>query len=214
MSSHGASKQFDDWAETYDAEINEDTTAYPFAGYRRVLSRVAQQVAASVPVRVLDIGTGTGNLSVHVRNRNPSAEIWGIDFSPNMLRCASAKDPRAYLLQADISYELPNLTLPTFDYVVSSYVLHGIPDDARLALIQHLVTTTLRPGGTLAIGDISFSSQEHLAVTRSHYSRTWDDSEHYFVASELLASMRDRGCVGEYVQISICAGLFTFQALR
>ena len=53
---------FDDWAQTYDQCVL-DENHFPFTGYRQVLETVVQLAEALPGMRVLDIGTGTGNLA-------------------------------------------------------------------------------------------------------------------------------------------------------
>ncbi len=176
-----------------------------------MLEEVADVALRSAAARVLDLGIGTGNLSEALLRRDPDLEIWGVDFSGEMLERAGRKLPAAHLIQADIR-RLPDLELPRFDAAVSSYVLHELPDEEKAKLIGHLIGHRLEPGGVLVIGDIAFETQGQLDKVRELSEPHWDDTEHYFVADRFLRYMRDRGITGEYLQVSLCAGVFAFRA--
>ena len=60
-------RDFDGWAESYDSDVRESAERYPFAGYEELMDRIAAQVLgyrrADGPVKVLDLGCGTGVLA-------------------------------------------------------------------------------------------------------------------------------------------------------
>jgi 2-polyprenyl-3-methyl-5-hydroxy-6-metoxy-1,4-benzoquinol methylase len=57
---------FDDWAETYDASVQE--VDFPFDGYELVLDEVARLAAVQPGMRILELGIGTGNLTKRLAN--------------------------------------------------------------------------------------------------------------------------------------------------
>ena len=73
--------------------------------------------------RVLDVGTGTGRISVPLLERG--VDLIGCDLSVKMLRRLQEKLPSARIAQADASL----LPFPTahFDFVMTVHVLHLIP---------------------------------------------------------------------------------------
>ena len=99
---------FDAWAADYDLGVASEE-GFPFAGYERVLGRVVQLAAlqptsAQPPLRVLDLGTGTGNLAA--RFTALGAEVWGLDFSSQMLLKAKEKRPRCYVFASRFARRL------------------------------------------------------------------------------------------------------------
>lgn len=85
-------------------------------------------------LRVLDAGCGTGSPLVAMALAYPDADIVGVDFSETSLakarqlaRHRGVKNVRFYHLPIE---QLPELD-KTFDFVVSSGVLHHLPDPAR-----------------------------------------------------------------------------------
>ncbi|MDP9366606.1 MAG: class I SAM-dependent methyltransferase [Chloroflexota bacterium] len=202
---------FDRWAASYDADVRADPKGFPFAGYDAVLDALAETVRAAGARRVLELGIGTGNLAARVFAAVPGVELWGVDFSAGMLARAGVKVPRARLVRGEIE-DLVALSLPpTVDAVVAAYVLHELPDDRKLALIEGLLRERVAPGGVIAIGDIAFTDAAHFAAVREAQGASWDPSEHYFVADRFLAECAARGIAGEFRPLSFCGGVFVLR---
>lgn len=149
-------------------------------GYlERSLGLTLDHVTSQRPVRILDVGCGTGLLLERLHHRFPDATLTGIDVTPGMLTVAAQRlGPRADLLLGDAS-ALP-LREGAFDVVVSSSVWHYLraPD---LALAEW--RRVLRPGGSLIVTDWSrdFVTMRALnrllkVVNRAHW-RTWNEQE-------------------------------------
>jgi len=81
---------FDDWAQHYDRSIQADG-GFPFDGYEQVLDEVVRTACAQPGMTVLDLGIGTGNLAA--RFVRLGCDVWGIDFSAEMLAKALEKLP-------------------------------------------------------------------------------------------------------------------------
>ena len=54
---------FDRWASHYDRSVRSSPKTFPFAGYEQVLDEIVSRTAVSPSIRILDLGTGTGNLA-------------------------------------------------------------------------------------------------------------------------------------------------------
>jgi len=117
-----------------------------------LLDRLDPLVAAGAQ-DLLDVGIGTGNLSLVALRRWPTIAVTGIDASREMLasaeRLAGARlDPaeRARLTtRSAFAAELP-FEDDSFDLAMSSFVLQLVPD--RPAALRE-IARVLRPGGTL-----------------------------------------------------------------
>ena len=197
---------FEQWAKNYDDSLL-GSADFPFAGYEEVLTRVVQNANPKPTMRVLDLGTGTGNLAQRFVEKD--AQVWGLDFSKEMLAQAKRKVPNATFLEADLLADWPKL--PKFERVVSAYVLHEFDLQAKLEILrksaQHLVN-----GGSIIIADIALPNQEVFEQAHERWREVWDESEHYWLADETLGACEGIGLRGSYEQVSSCAGVFVFQS--
>jgi tRNA (cmo5U34)-methyltransferase len=106
--------------------------------------------------RVLVLGTGDGRLLAILRAARPYARVVTVDSSPVMLARARerfAEDPAVCVLDHD--FERPLSDLGTFDLVVSSFTIHRLSDERKLALYAE-VFRCLEPGGL-------FCNLEHVS---------------------------------------------------
>jgi len=123
-----------------------------------VWERHCAQMATELPAgarRVLDLGCGPGNSTVHLRDAIGGGAIGG-DFALAMLRRAHRRQPLLALACLDAG-ELP-LRSDSLDAVTFHSVLYLLPDQKR-ALAE--VRRVLRPGGRA----ILLEPQEGLRAT-------------------------------------------------
>lgn len=200
------SNGFDLWAGSYDAAVRDadERNAYPFAGYTNLMNAIYGTIMSSSPCKILDVGFGTALLTSKLYDKGNN--ITGIDFSPEMLRIAASKVPKANLMQWDFTQGLPpELNSQLFDFIVSTYALHHLTDEAKVDLISSLLSL-LEPEGVILIGDVCFRTRENLLSCKSASGDGWDDDEYYFVISEIqerLAPIR-KFTFHEY---SFCSGV-------
>ena len=206
LDTHG----FDLWAEGYDKSVNaaDEDNAYPFAGYKSIMNAIYGAVMQKSPAKVLDIGVGTGVLAAKLyAGGNP---ITAIDFSEKMLKLAAAKMPDATFIQHDFTKGLPaEVTAAKFDFIISTYALHHLPDDLRAALLTGLAPY-LAPQGTVLVGDSTFQTQAQWEACQAAYPDDWDEDEYFAVMDTFvprLAGVYD----GQYRQISHCGGILALR---
>ena len=200
--------QFDAWAAAYDADVAASAAdgaaggvGFPFAGYDRVLARVAELADLAPGVAVLELGPGTGNLTARLAERG--AAVWALDFSAEMLARARARVPAAYFAQAHLLGDYPPDFHRPFDRVVSTYTFHEFPLPDKLALLRRLFTDHLRPGGAVVIGDIGFPAAAARDALRDAAGEGWDD-EYYWIMDEVEPALHKAGFVVSWAQLSSC----------
>jgi len=200
---------FGSWAANYDRSVTADAEAYPFAGYDDVIAAVVAVAGIGTKHCVLDIGAGTGNLTAKLVDL--AGEVWGTDFSEEMLLKARVKVPQARFVRWDVRDCWPSELPPKFDRIVSTYVFHEFDDAAKLRLLIDLARNQLRPDGRLVIGDIAFPDERAQDVCRQNATNAWDESEHYWVASRIVPQLEAAGFIVSYKQISFCGAVYLLQ---
>lgn len=105
------------------------------------------------PLRILELGVGTGNLTALLAASFPHAQVFGVDISPEMIRICRRKTARwarrVHLAVAELDRwpEEGN-----FDVVVSCLAIHHLSNERKAALCRK-VRRTLTPGGYFGDGD-------------------------------------------------------------
>lgn len=144
LAPEGVRTMFDRIAPVYDA-MNRVMTVGLDGRWRRLTAETAVRPGD----RVLDAACGTGDLAIADR-RAGAAEVTGLDFSERMLERARRKAAGVEWVQGDM------LALPfedgSFD---SATVGFGVRNVADLPLALRELRRVLRPGGRLAILEIT-----------------------------------------------------------
>ncbi len=128
---------------------------------RQIIEGIADYVKLPAGGTCLDVGCGSGALSIAVAKRNPQASVvgvdrWGAEYASyskqlceNNAKAEGVNNTR--FQQGDATrLEFPD---ETFDAVTSNYVYHNIPSSDRQAILLETLRT-LKKGGTFAIHDI------------------------------------------------------------
>jgi SAM-dependent methyltransferase len=100
------------------------------------------------PARVLDLGTGDGEVVARVRAVHPDVEAVAVDFSAEMLgraRTRFADEPSVRVVAHDLEEPLPD-AWGSFDVVVSSFAIHHVGHDRKRRLYGEIFER-LAPGG-------------------------------------------------------------------
>lgn len=200
-------KGFDLWADGYDKSVglSDDENSYPFAGYKEVLNSIYNEVLASDSKRVLDIGFGTGTLTKRLYDRG--LEIYGQDFSGEMIKIAQEKMPKAKFFAGDFTKDLVDFLKDNkYDAVIATYSLHHLTDEEKISFIKSLLTL-LNPGGEILIGDVAFESRKDLEACKEKSKDYWDEEEFYFVYEDLKKIFESI----TFEKYSFCAGVLTIR---
>ncbi len=139
--------------------------AFSYDGKRQMSKQIIEGIAEYVKIpdggKCLDVGCGSGALTIACAKRNPNATVVGVDrwgkeyasFSKSLCeRNAQAEGV------SNTSFEQGDATKltfsdETFDAVTSNYVYHNIMTRDKQALLLETLRT-LKKGGTFAIHDI------------------------------------------------------------
>jgi len=159
MSPEATVEKFDQNAAGWDGQPG--TPGYPHHRWmRRYVGLFAGTPRAGA--RVLDFGCGAGWCGIEAARRAPGASLCSFDPSPEMVRITGENAAAS---------AVPNFTGRTgfgedppfpaegeepFDHVISSGVISFSPDPERWL---DGLAATVRPGGTLVVGDINGASR-------------------------------------------------------
>jgi len=152
---------FNRWSNQYDQTLGK------ISFHRELLDLVVRNSRVKDNDKVLDLGCGTGLLSLKLLQK-ADCYITGIDNSKEML--ATFKDKIKKLDLKDkldcqlMDIDSLNFENNTFDLVVSSVALHHLKD--KLVPLKK-VYKLIKPGGVLIIGEIDMDSTgSHTDIKR------------------------------------------------
>ncbi|HEU4758978.1 MAG TPA: methyltransferase domain-containing protein [Dehalococcoidia bacterium] len=133
------------WARFYDA-----ASWLMSFGRAGAIRRMTLEMAAVSPGEaVLDVGCGTGTLAIAAKEAaGAGGEVCGIDASPEMIEVARGKTRKAGTeVRFDVGL-IESIPYPDgrFDLVLSSLMLHHLPDDLKRAGFAE-IHRVLKPGG-------------------------------------------------------------------
>ncbi|NLL91408.1 MAG: class I SAM-dependent methyltransferase [Ruminococcaceae bacterium] len=144
--------------------------AFSYNGNRKLSKQIVDGLAGCIDIPenglVLDVGCGSGALTIALAKRNPTAKVIGIDrwgreyasFSKNL--CENNAKAEGVQNTEFISGDAVKLDFPdeVFDAVTSNYVYHNIIGINRDDLLMETLRL-LKKGGRFAIHDIFSESK-------------------------------------------------------
>ena len=143
-------------AKTWDGHIQHVVALANSLGFRQLRGQIITAARLTCSDHVLDIGAGTGLLTLAAAPR--VAHVTAVDISPAMCRHLEREFDQRSINHADVitasASDLP-VADASFDVVLSNYCFHHLKDrDKRRALSEAI--RVLRPDGRLVIGDMMF----------------------------------------------------------
>ena len=150
------------WASFYDRFVG----LVSFGRDKEFRRMTIAQARLKPGENVLDVGCGTGSLTIAANSEvGLTGEVYGTDAAPEMIDVARRKAAR---VGADVTFQvdlIENITFPDnqFDVVLSSFMMHHLPDDLKREALAEIYRV-LKPGGRLLIVDIE--STERSAFRR------------------------------------------------
>jgi tRNA (cmo5U34)-methyltransferase len=154
-----AKKHFEEEATEFDRII---LTIIPH--YQTMIRVLVEAIpfGRSDPLRVMDLGCGTGTVAAQVLNAFPNAQITCLDVAENMIAIARTK------LAA---YPLVNYTAADFsdfefcgeyEAIISSLALHHLATDEDKQKLYRRIYGSLAPGGVFYNADVVLASNDFL----------------------------------------------------
>ncbi len=114
--------------------------------------------------KVLDVGSGTGTMSIMIKQVHATAEVVGLDGDSQILEIARSKAQNLGIeirFDQGMAFDLPYPN-ESFDVVLTSMMLHHLSRDDKQTTAQEMYRV-LRPGGRLFGAD--------FAAPRSSFGR-------------------------------------------
>lgn len=164
--------RLDDWDRHWQ-DYAQSAASNPAQAYRRrLVLRFLASSGNGLPARVLDIGSGTGDLAADIRKAFPAAELLGLDVSAAAVEHAARKVPTGTFLQRDlVSGSEPEPVYRGWaTHAVCSEVLEHVEDpQALLANAQSYLAPGCRlivtvPGGPISAFDRHIGHRQHFTA--------------------------------------------------
>lgn len=140
----------DDWDQHW-RNYSETAEQNPAQRYRRqIVGDLLRRSGCSGAARILDIGSGQGDLALDLHAAFPKAQLAGVELSAAGVAEAAAKIPSARFLQRDLldPNADPGALASWAQYAVCAEVLEHLDDPALF--LKH-TTHYLAPGSTLVV---------------------------------------------------------------
>lgn len=156
--------------ESYDSLIRRAVPRYD-----EMTDRLVEYLPPTT-TRILELGCGTGNLTLRLAQRFPHSSITTVDASPEMINITRARlaaaNPAAHTRVRFVTsyFETADFKPAAFDLVTSCISLHHVRDKGPLYKAIH---SWLAPGGALRFADQLRGATEPIDA---HNWRRWLDS--------------------------------------
>jgi putative AdoMet-dependent methyltransferase len=173
----------DNEAADYDQDVRHEVDPIR-TGYQEVLRWTIKEAQIDPTSRVLELGSGTGNLSQLIAS---CGELVCVDVSEKMEAIAQPKLRRITnrrFVKADI-LEVFAKRLGLFDAVISTYAIHHLTDREKQRLFA-LVSESLLPGGRAVFGDLMVQNQDQKREMIQHYLLNGDQNTALAITEEFF----------------------------
>jgi trans-aconitate methyltransferase len=159
----------DDWDQHWQ-QYSDTAEQNPAQDYRRELIVSLLGLSGSgMGARIVDIGSGQGDMAAAIRARFPAAEILGLELAPSGVEISRRKVPTARFVQRN----LLDQTQPTEDlrawatHAVCSEVIEHLDDpvvllrNARAYMNEDCCLVVTAPGGPMSAFDKHIGHRKH-----------------------------------------------------
>ena len=147
----------------------------------RLIPRYDEMIAAMIaaipfaldkPIRVIDLGCGTGTVAARVKQQFPRARITCLDLAANMLELARAKLAAFDGIDVEQGDFLTYQFKGPYDVAVSSLALHHLETDSDKRSFYRRLFAALAPGGAFWTADAALGATRAL---NEMYMQKWKE---------------------------------------
>lgn len=141
---------------------------------------------------ILDVGCGTGTLTLLIKQTHPNAAVYGLDVDPQVLDIAQRKTEQTgetIVLQQGTATCLPYAD-GSFDRVFASLVLHHLTRQDKQQMLREAFRV-LKPGGELHVAD--FGKPHDPLMWLISWAVRWFEEVHDNILGLLPVYMADAG---------------------
>ncbi len=144
-----ATDEFTRWSENYDRSVLQLLLFGP--SHRTIIKRIRAEFDDR-PLKILDVGCGTGVFAARIRESLPNAQVCGVDLVTGMLNKGAERWKRHAAHVSPIQGDSERLPFASgsFDVVTCANSFHHYPHQDRAVGEMRRV---LRPGGRLMLID-------------------------------------------------------------
>lgn len=155
----GVKKHFEEEAQEFDTTILKLVPYYP---------QMIQALVSAIPfkesekINIIDLGCGTGYISMKLKERFPNSKLTCLDFAENMITQARIRlkkyDSITFYNEDFRKFEFDK----TYDVAVSSLALHHLETKKEKKKFYSKIFDSLRSHGVFYNADIILSSNDYL----------------------------------------------------
>lgn len=150
-------KHFNKEAGAFDKQVLKNIPKYP-----EMITALINAIPDNKDnPKILDLGCGTGNITLKILERFPKAEITCLDLSENMIQIAQEKlseyDNITYIVDDFTKTEITD----KYEVIVSSLALHHIPNDEEKEDMYKAIYDALKNGGVFYNADVVIGNSEY-----------------------------------------------------